>query len=144
MENLSFMTSFYISNRQFHLVLKQITLEMKLNDFTIDCSKENVKITLTIHFINALRNNDYLTSITRHLNCNNKSQKLNTHSNTYFLKLPHFSGNYHQINMQGYLQGRARCTTGPLATLTTAIPNEKKNSITVITCTSSQPPNRRS
>ena len=42
------------------------------------------------HFINPLRNNDYPTSITRHLN-NNKSWKLHIHSNTCLLKIPNFS-----------------------------------------------------
>ena len=54
------------------------------------CSEEKDKITLTAHFINTLRNNDYPTSITQHLN-NKKLRKLHRLSNTYFLKLPHFS-----------------------------------------------------
>ena len=48
------------------------------------------KITHTAHFINTLRNNDYPTSITQHLN-NKKSWKLHRPSNICFLKLPHFS-----------------------------------------------------
>ena len=54
------------------------------------CSEEKDKITLTTHFINTLRNHDYPTSITRHLNYK-KSQKLHRPSNTCFLKLSHFS-----------------------------------------------------
>ena len=54
------------------------------------CSEEKDKITHTPHFINTLRNYDYPTSITRHLN-NKKLRKLYRHSNTCFLKLPHFS-----------------------------------------------------
>ena len=39
------------------------------------CSKEKDKITHTAHSVNTLRNNDYPTSITQHLN-NKKSWKL--------------------------------------------------------------------
>ena len=39
------------------------------------CCKEKDKITHTAHFVNAFGNNDYPTSITRHLN-NTKSRKL--------------------------------------------------------------------
>ena len=46
--------------------------------------------THTAYFINILRNNDYPTSITWHLN-DEKSRKLRRPSNTCFLKLPHFS-----------------------------------------------------
>ena len=53
------------------------------------CSKEKEKMTHTADFINTLRNNDYPTSITWHLN--KKSWKLHTPANTCFLKLPHFS-----------------------------------------------------
>ena len=56
------------------------------------CSEEKDKITHTAHFINILRNNDYLTSIIQHLN-DKKSRKLHTPSNTRFLKLPDFSEN---------------------------------------------------
>ena len=52
--------------------------------------QEKNKITHTAHFIKTLRNNDYPTSITQHLNYK-KSQKLHRPSNTCFLKLPHFS-----------------------------------------------------
>ena len=54
------------------------------------CSKEKTKLHTPAHFINTLRNNDYPTSITRHLN-NSKSRKLDRPSHTRFLKLPHFS-----------------------------------------------------
>ena len=54
------------------------------------CCEEKDKIKHTSNFINTLRNNDYPTSIIRHLN-NYKSRKLPTTSNTCFLKLPHFS-----------------------------------------------------
>ena len=54
------------------------------------CSEEKDKISHTPHFINTLRNNDYPTPITRHLN-KKKPWKLHTPSNTCFLKLPHFS-----------------------------------------------------
>ena len=40
--------------------------------------------------MNTLRNNGYPTSYIRHLN-NRKTRTLHTHSNTCFLKLPHFS-----------------------------------------------------
>ena len=53
------------------------------------CSEEKDKIIHTAHIINTLRNNDFSTSIQRHLN--NKAQKLHTPSNICFLKLPHFS-----------------------------------------------------
>ena len=53
------------------------------------CSEEKDKITHTTHFINTLKNNDYSTLITQHLN-NKKSRKLHTPCNSCFLKLPHF------------------------------------------------------
>ena len=53
------------------------------------CSEVKNKITHTAYFINTLRNNDYLTPVTRHLN--NKPWKVHGPSNTCFLKLPHFS-----------------------------------------------------
>ena len=53
-------------------------------------SEEKDKITHTIHFINTLKNNNYPILFTWHLNYN-KSRKLQTPSNTCFLKLPHFS-----------------------------------------------------
>ena len=54
------------------------------------CSEEKDKITHTTHFINILRNNDYPTSITRHLN-NKKLRELHRTPNACFLNLPHFS-----------------------------------------------------
>ena len=54
------------------------------------CSEGKDKITHTTHFINTLRNNDYSTSITQHLN-NKKSRKLHPPTDTCFLRLPHFS-----------------------------------------------------
>ena len=52
-------------------------------------NEDKDKITHTAHFINTFRNNDYPTSITRHLN--KKSRKLHRPFKTCFLKLPHFS-----------------------------------------------------
>ena len=60
---------------------------MKLNEFTIE---KKDKIKHTAHFINTFSNNDYPTSITRHLNYK-KSRKLHWRSSTCFLKLPCFS-----------------------------------------------------
>ena len=53
------------------------------------CNEEKDKVTHATHFINILRNSDYLISITQHLN-NKKSWKRHKPSNTCFLKLPHF------------------------------------------------------
>ena len=53
------------------------------------CSIGKDKITHIVHFINTLRNNVYPTSIIRY--GNNNSWKLHKTSNTYILKLPHFS-----------------------------------------------------
>ena len=80
-------TSLWIWNLHFNSVPKQMTLEIKLSKFTIDSRKEKNKITHTAHCINTLKNNDYPTSIKRHLN-NKKSRKLHTPSYICFLKLP--------------------------------------------------------
>ena len=53
------------------------------------CNEEKDKITHTAHYINTLKNNDYPTSITWHLN--KKSRKLHRSPNTCFLIPPHFN-----------------------------------------------------
>ena len=79
----------------------------------------------TEHFLNILRNNDYPTSITWHLNYQ-KSQKLHTHTLTPVSWNYHISMKLSPRNTLGYLQGRARYTTGPFRTLTMPIPNKEK------------------
>ena len=78
-------SSLWISNQHFHSVPKQNTLVMQFTTF----AARNKKITRNVYLINTLKNINFTTSISRHLN-NNKSLKLHTHSNTSFLKLPHF------------------------------------------------------
>ena len=97
------------------------------------CIEEKDKITHTAHFINILRNNDYLTSITQHLN-NNESQKLHRPSNTCFLKLPHFSEIItKEIHGAIYKEGQDMQLAHSGLSLRQYI--TKKNNNTITTCT---------
>ena len=104
------------------------------------CSEEKDKITHTAHFINILRNNDYPTSITRHLN-KNKSRKLHTPSNVCFLKLPHFSEIItKEIRRAIYKEGLDIQLSHPRHSQRQYLTKENNNTVTI--CTHANCPTR--
>ena len=98
------------------------------------CCEDKDKITHTAHFINTLKINDYLTSISRHLN-NNKSRKLHTPSYTCFLNLPHFSEIITKEIRRAIHKGALDIQLSHYRSSLRQYLAKKKNNNTVTTCT---------